>query len=343
MRVLVTGGTGFVGTHTVAALLEAGHDVKLLVRSPERVRASFEPLGVERDLEAVAGDVTEPDTVERAMPGCDAALHGASVFTLDARKGDLMRRVNVAGTEHVLSAAVRHGLDPIVHVSSELAVLPPDGGAPLEPASPVHPPPERYVYCHTKGLSELVARRLQSEGAPVVSMMPPTMLGPHDPHLGEGPLLARSVLRRLIPATTSGGLEIADVRDVARAIAATVEPGRGPRSYLLGGHYLTVRDILRTLGELTGRRFPAIPVPKRLMLGVGSAADAVQRHTEARMPWSRESVWIVNWGARCDDARARAELGFEPRPIEETFAETVRWLVAAGHVTPRQAGRLAPS
>src|SRR5687767_4304059 len=127
MRVLVTGGTGFVGAHTVAALLESGHDVKLLVRSPERVASSLTPLGVDRDLETVAGDVIEVGSVDRALEGCEAVIHGASVFSMDARKGEVMRRVNVAGAETVLSAAVRRALDPIVLISSELSLLPPDG------------------------------------------------------------------------------------------------------------------------------------------------------------------------------------------------------------------------
>ena len=165
--------------------------------------------------------------------------------------------------------------------------------------------------------------------------------GPHDPHLGEGPLLARNVLRGRIPAVTSGGFQIADVRDTARAIAATIEPGRGPRSFLLAGHYLSLRDILRTLGRLTGRRFPAMPLPKGLMLGIGSLTDALQQRTKTRLPWSREAIWILNCAARCDGSRVREDLGLEPRPIEETFADTVRWLLEAGHVTPRQAGRLA--
>lgn len=340
MRVLVTGGTGFVGTHTVAALLGAGHEVKLLVRSTERVGPSLAALGVAGDVEAVAGDVTEPETVERAIEGCDAAIHGASVFTLDARKGEVMRRVNVAGTKTVLSAAARYGLDPIVHVSSELSLLPPNGRV-LAPESPVLPPPKRYPYCHTKGMSELVARRFQQEGVPVVSVMPPSLWGPNDPHLGEGPLLARNVLKRRFPAVTAGGLQIADVRDVARVLAATMEKGRGPRSYLLAGRYLSLRDILGTLGRLTGRRFPAVTLPGPFMLGIGSLSDTVQRLTRARLPWSREAVWIVNCSARCDDSRARRDLGLEPRPIEETFADTVRWLLASGHVTPKQAGKLA--
>ena len=340
MRVMVTGGTGFVGTHTVAALLEGGHDVKLLVRAPERVATSLAPVGIDLDIEAVAGDVTEPETVERALEGCDAAIHGASIFSMDARQGDVMRRVNVAGAETVLSAAVRRELDPIVLISSELSLLPPNGRV-LGPDSPVPPPPERYAYCHTKGIAELVARRFQQRGAPVVSVMPPSLWGPNDPHLGEGALLARNILRRRIPVLTPGGLQIADVRDTARVIAATVEPGRGPRSYLLAGHYVSLRDVLRTLGRLTGRRFPSITLPRGVMLGIGSLTDAVQRRTQIRLPWSREAIWILNCVARCDASRVGADLGLEPRPIEETFADTVRWLVEAEHVTPKQAGRLA--
>jgi dihydroflavonol-4-reductase len=340
MRVLVTGGTGFVGTHTVAALLEAGHEVKLLVRSPERVASSLAPLGVERDLEAVPGDVTEPESVERALEGCEAVIHGASVFSMDARMSETMRRVNVAGAEAVLSAAVRRGLDPIVLISSELSLLPPDGRV-LQPDSPVHPPPERYPYCHTKGMAELVARRFQQQGAPVVSVMPPSLWGPNDPNLGEGPLFVRNILRRRIPALTPGGLQIADVRDTARAIAATIEAGRGPRSYLVAGHYLSIREIFDTLERLTGRRFPAITLPRRVMLGIGSVTDAMQRRTKFRWPWSREAIWIIGCAAQCDEARMREDLGVDPRPIEETFADTVRWLLDAGHVSPRQAGRLA--
>jgi nucleoside-diphosphate-sugar epimerase len=190
-------------------------------------------------------------------------------------------------------------------------------------------------------VAELVARRLQHQGAPVVSVLPPSLWGPHHPHLGEGPLLAKNILRRRIPAVSSGGLQIADVRDAARVIAATIEPGRGPRSYLIAGHYLSARAILQTVGRVTGRRFPAIPLPRKAMLWIGSVTDAIQRRTRARLPWSREALWIVDCAARCDDSRVCGELGIEPRPIEATFADTVRWLLETGHISPRQAGRLA--
>src|SRR5215470_17636965 len=123
MLVLVTGGTGYVGSHSIAALAGAGHRIRVLARSPEKVPAALGPLGVD-GVETAIGDVTEPAAVERALKGCDAVVHAASVFSLDARRADEVNEVNIRGTDIVLSAAHHLGLDPIVHVSSELALLP---------------------------------------------------------------------------------------------------------------------------------------------------------------------------------------------------------------------------
>lgn len=337
MRVLVTGGTGYVGSHTVAALVGAGHDVTVLARSPDRVAPALRPLGV-TDVRTSVGDVTDPDSVERAMGGHEAVVHAASVFSMDARKADEMRAVNVKGTETVLDIATRLGLDPIVDVSSELALLPPVGGVVLTPESPVGRAP--VPYCRSKADSEAVSRRFQERGAPVVSVMPAAVWGPQDPHLGEGALLCMNVLKGSYPFVMPGGMHICDVRDVARVHAAVMEPGRGPRNYLVGGHYLSMKAIQRTLGEVTGRRIGSVVMPKSFLAGFGRLADWVQRRVRRRLPWTYEGIWVLNCEARCDDSRTREELGVEPRDIRETFSDTVRWLVSSGRLTPRQAGKL---
>ncbi len=157
MKVLVTGGTGFIGSHSVAALLSQGHQVRLLVRSHDRVARSLSPLGV-AEVESVVGDVTAPRSVEEAMAGCDAVLHAAAVYSLDARAATRIGQTNVRGAEIVLGAAARAGLDPIVHVSSYAALLPPEGVV-LTPDSPVKRP--RCAYSQSKAESERVARRYQ--------------------------------------------------------------------------------------------------------------------------------------------------------------------------------------
>jgi nucleoside-diphosphate-sugar epimerase len=183
MKVLVTGGTGFVGSHSVAALVSRGHQVRLLVRSRDRVARSLSPLGVE-DVESVVGDVTVPQSVEEAMAGCDAVLHAASVYSLDPRAASRVRETNLRGTETVLGAAVRRGLDPVVHVSSYVALLPPEPrGAVLTPDSPVTRP--AGAYCLSKAESEQAARRYQDQGAPVAIVYPGGVIGPDDPYLGD--------------------------------------------------------------------------------------------------------------------------------------------------------------
>src|SRR5262249_35754736 len=133
LLVLVTGGTGYVGSHSIAALVGAGHRIRVLARSPEKIPAALNPLGVD-GVETAIGDVTEPPAVERALEGGDAVRHAASRCSLHPRRGEEMNSVNVRGTDIVLGAAHRLGLDPIVHVSSEVALLPPaDGGGSSAP------------------------------------------------------------------------------------------------------------------------------------------------------------------------------------------------------------------
>lgn len=337
MLVLVTGGTGYVGSHAIAALREAGHDVRVLARSPERVPATLAPLGI-GDVETVGGDVTDPVAVERALDGADAVLHAASVFSLDPRKADEMGSVNVRGTEIVLGTARRLGLDPIVYVSSELALLPPAEGEVLTPDSPVKQ--TSWPYCRSKADSELVARRYQRLGAPVVSVMPVAVWGPHDPHFGDGVTRATNVLKHRYPIVMRGGMQIADVRDVAAVLAAVTTPGRGPRSYMVAGHYITLPDLIRRLADLTGRRLTFVTLPRRFLAGFGRTADVVQRRVKARLPWDGEGIWVMNCAARCDDSKTRREFGLEPRPLRDTLADTVAWLVEAGHLTAREAGRV---
>jgi dihydroflavonol-4-reductase len=336
--VVVTGGTGYLGSHSIAALARAGHRVRVLARSPERVPAALAPLGVD-EVETVTGDVTDPVAVERALEDADAVLHAASVFSMDARKADEMRSVNVRGTDIVLGSAHRLGLDPIVYVSSELALLPPAAGEVLTPDSPVRQ--TSWPYCRSKADSELVARRYQDQGAPVVSVLPAALWGPHDPHFGEGVTRATNVLKHRYPIVMRGGMHIVDVRDVASVLAAAMSRGRGPRSYMVAGHYISLPDLIRTHADLTGRLIRFATFPAWFLAGFGRAADLVQRRVSTRLPWDAEGIWVMNCAARCDDSKTRTELGFDPRPLRDTFADTVRWLVEVGHLTPRQAGRLA--
>jgi dihydroflavonol-4-reductase len=331
MFVLVTGGTGYVGSHAVAALTQAGHRVRIMARAPGSVAAALAPLGV-AGVETSIGDVTDAVAVEHALDGCEAVLHAASVFSLDPRRAEEMRAVNVRGTDTVLGAAHRLGLDPIVHVSSELALLPPEEGQVLTPDSPVRQ--STWPYSRSKADSELVARRYQDAGAPVVSVMPAAMWGPHDPHFGEGVTLATNIVKRRFPVVPPGGMHIADVRDVAGALVAVMKPGRGQRRYLISGHFISMPDLIRTLADLSGRRIPFFTFPSWFLAAFGRTADIVQRRLRTQLPWTGEGIWVLNCAAQCDDSTVRAELGVEARPLRDTFADTIRWLVEVGHLSP---------
>jgi dihydroflavonol-4-reductase len=322
MRVLVTGGTGFVGSHSVAALVRSGHEVRLLARSQQRIAPALEPVGV-HEVDSAEGDVTDPVSVERAMGGCQAVLHAASVYSFRRRDAKLMEETNPRGTDLVLAIAERLGLDPIVYVSSYVALLPANGRV-LTAESPLGT--SRLPYSRSKADSERVARGYQDTGAPVAISYPGMVWGPHDPHLGESNRLAVQILRGRLPFIPDGGVPIVDVRDVAELHARLIEQGRGPRRYMAGGAYVPFPELVDSLARATGRaiRHRALP-------------DFLAR----LMARFNESIYSVRQAARCDDSRTRDEFGIIPRDPEETLTDSVRWLAEQGHINAREAGKLA--
>jgi dihydroflavonol-4-reductase len=334
MRILVTGGTGYVGSHAVAALVGGGHEVRLLVRSAERIAPALAPLGVQ-DVAHALGDVNDAASVDRAMEGCEAVVHAASVYSLDARDAATMKRVNVPGTELVLDAAARRGLDPIVYVSSTVAFAP-GGGTPAGPDSPVGDPAGPYA--RSKADAERVARLRQERGEPVAIVYPGAVYGPSDPHLGEQLAFIRDYLKRRFPVLPRGGLHSVDVREVAATIGALIGRGQGARRHVVPGHHVIFREIASDLAAITGRRLPSVSLPASALMPAARAADRLQRLVPFRIPVSAEGLWFTACDLRFDDSRARGELGISPRPFAETLAESVRWLCREGHIRPREAG-----
>jgi nucleoside-diphosphate-sugar epimerase len=195
------------------------------------------------------------------------------------------------------------------------------------------------VYARSKVASEAVARELQDRDAPVVVVQPGAVLGPGDPHQGDSTRRLRDVLRGRYPMWPTGGIHVVDVRDVARVHAAVMKPGAGPRRYLVPGHFVDGRTMFTTLHAVTGRRLPHVVMPATMMLPVAWAASAAQRVLPFHLPVDYEAVLVAGYGTRCDDSRARTELGIQPHSLEQTYSDTVRWLHHIGRLTARQAGR----
>lgn len=337
MRVLVTGGTGFIGAHTTRALIDAGHDVRLLVRTPARIAQNIGPLGID-EVDHVVGDMTAPDAVTRALEGCDAVVHAAAAVEVSARSA-AATSANAAGARLVLETALERGLDPVVHVSSVAALFDPD-----QPILHTELPPGRptHAYAKSKSEAEEHAREHQGAGAPLVIVYPGGVTGPPaGTAMGEinESVIARHLRYGVMPGR-DGAISFVDVRDVAAVLAAAIEPGRGPRRYMVGGHFLQMREIAAHLRAVTGRRLPIPPITGGMLMAAGKAMDLASRFLPLDSPLSEESITLLTKAVPTDDS-ALAELGIRLRPARETFAASVSGLHAMGAISARQAGTAA--
>jgi nucleoside-diphosphate-sugar epimerase len=342
VKVLVTGGTGYVGAHAVHALVGAGHEVRLLARRPERVAATIGAIGVDLTaLEVVEGDMLDAAAVGRATKGADAAVHAAAVVAaLDRREAEKTLDVNVTGTRTVIDAALAGGCDPVVHVSSIAAVFTPKADVISSELPPVVHAANPYT--RSKALSEQLARERQAAGEPVVIVHPGGVCGPPVGGLvGEAASGLESILKIGFLAVTGGGINVIDARDLGQIFAAALSPGRGPRRYMAGGRLVSLAGVLEVLRAATGRRLPAVRAPGGVYRGLGRGLDGVRKVIPFDSVFTAEAMQLLTLAKDTDDSAVHDDLGIDYRDAAETLAASLRGLYATGRLTRRQAGALA--
>jgi nucleoside-diphosphate-sugar epimerase len=339
MKVFCTGATGFVGAHTALALLEAGHEVRLLVRNEEAARDWFEARG--RHIERfVTVDIRDQIALQHAMVGCDAVFHAAATVSLDPRKARDTYDNNVGATKAVLGAAHALGIGNLLYVSSVAALFHP--GAPrVDETTPLADMSE--AYSRSKRDSEEYVRELQQRGAPVQITYPVAVVGPDDPKLSAANRALTTFIGQMLPRSTTG-FQVVDVRDVADAHRWLLEhPPTGDfedARYIIGGHFYPWDELRQRLEALLGRRIFSPRVSPRLMRAMGTTADRIKKLVPFETQISAESMAISTQWPPADSSRFLARSGLYFRPGEETFGDTIRWMVGAGHIPVKKAGRL---
>ena len=326
MKALVTGGTGFVGSHVVRALVEAGHTARVLHRPSSRLDAlaglKYQP---------ALGDILDADALQAACAGCDWVFHVAAVADYWRADAARMFRANVEGTRLVLAAARAAGVRRVVFTSSAAAVGPRPDGQPADETTPFSLPPDRFPYGYSKVQAEAVVAEAVQTGQDAVIVNPVIVMGPGDLNLISGSYIIQvKRLGALVPVT-SGSIAVIDVRDVARLHLAAAERGRAGERYLLGTANYSHREWLGMVAEAVGARHPFLPVPDFLLPPVAAAVDAARR---LGLPTPVDSNQ-VRLGARRITFRfdkAWSELGRTQIDMRQSLRDTVAWYREHGYL-----------
>lgn len=329
MRVLVTGGTGFIGAWTAKAVADAGHHVRFLVRDPARLATSAAQLGVDTS-DHVVGDIGDGRSTSVALDRCDSVIHCAAMVSTDPQQADAMLRTNVDGGRNVLGSAVQRGLDPIVHVSSFTALFRP-GLEVLRADLPVIGGTDAYG--RSKAQLESYARGLQDAGAPVVITYPGMVLGPPAGNqFGEAAEGVQAAVRLGGLIGRGAAWTVVDVRDLAALHAALLTPGDGPRRYMAGGIRVPVAELASMMGGAAGRSMLVVPVPDSMLRLIGQVGDAVGGYLPFDVPITGAAMQYYTQMPASDDTLSQTELGITYRATRQTLADTIAGL--------RQVGRL---
>jgi len=316
--VLVTGATGHLGTVLVHQLVERGDQVRYLARS--------EPTDGLRECNAewIQGDICDEDVVRRALSGVDTVYHAAALISIMPRSWDELFRVNVLGTRTLLQCSRTAGVRRFVHVGSVEAFPLVDGPRPLSEEQAIDPMRTAIEYGRSKAIAVLEVLAA-SDDMDCIVCAPTSFLGPPDYRRSPIGEVIHDYLLGKLPALVEGGFDFVDVRDIADGVIRAGEHGKTGRIYLLSGRYATLTELFDLVERASGIRKPRLCLPQWLLRPFTPAIELYYRITGRPPQFTRGSLKLIRLNVTVDSSRARNELGYDPRPLEETVADTVEW------------------
>jgi dihydroflavonol-4-reductase len=327
MKAFVTGATGFVGSHVARALAEAGAELRLLVRSSSRTE-NLAAINAER----VVGDLLQPQTLAPALAGCDALFHVAADYRLWMRRPEEMYRCNVEGTRALLEAARAAGVRRAVVTSSVATIGFTRTGERADEDSPVSLADMVGHYKRSKFMAEQAALAASTAGFDVVVVNPTTPVGEQDIKPTPTGRIIVDFLKRKFPAYVDTGLNLVDVREVARGHVLAFERGRAGERYILGGENVTLKQLLDRLAAITGLPSPKIRVPIAIAMAAAFIDTGMNGYIRKREPRATvDSVRMARKKMWASSAKAERELGFHVRSADDALQRAVSWFVEHGY------------
>lgn len=319
---LVTGATGYLGANLVPRLVHDGWTVRTLAR-----RAL--PTEWAAATDQVRGDIRNRAAVARALAGVDVVFHLAARITLLARDDEAWD-INVRGPATVARCALDAGVSRLVHCSSVHAFDSSRARPRLSETSP-RPGADRPLYDRTKAAGEAEVRAVIDDGLDAVIVNPTGVIGPIDPGMSRANAVLRAAARGHLPVAVPGGFDWVDVRDVVDGAIAAVDAGRTGENYLLSGHRATAMQLGRLAAGMNGRVGPLVRLPTRLAHRLAPAGERVGRLWASDV-FTPASISTLMDDPVVDRSKAAAELGYRPRPLEDTVRDLVHWFHDTGHL-----------
>jgi dihydroflavonol-4-reductase len=326
--VLVTGGSGFLGSAVVRSLIARGARVRVLVRAAS---PSGNLSGL--DCETIVGDLGDQQSLKASLRGIRYLFHVAADYRLWARDPSVMLRVNVEGTRSLMGEALSAGVERIVYTSSVATLRVAGVRGPVDETSMLGSDEAIGAYKRSKVLAErTIEEMILREKLPAVIVNPTTPIGPRDIRPTPTGRILLDAARGRIPAFVATGLNFAHGDDIAEGHVLAFERGRIGERYILGGQNLSLQELLAAVAGLTGRRAPRIKLPRGPLLPLAFGAEAVARFTGKEPLLTVDGLRMSRYQMFFTSAKAERELGYRSRPYQEGVVDALAWFRQAGYL-----------